>query len=360
MADSTTGASKKFSKLLEFINEDNEPEFASLLRTGFDLKEVDDHGTSLLQHAAFKGRSKIVSLLLKHGCDVNDTKHRHQYSTLHFGALSGDVVTVRELLNAGAKIDVENSVKRNPAQMAAFVGQSHVASYINSFFTPKVLIHYTKSDVGDCLRIDEKMAHSLHQVVTNYNISPVRLIMLLQDKTELLKNLTLCKNVLKCERDKQFKKYNNETLSIRFHFIAQLLMKLNEAIEKEKETEGNSGDAELCEEIQSRVCDNVKKWLLKSNKSGTVDENLEKFIRVGLKEYPFTQNQVFNAQHFDLAEKLAQKLNATILAHKSNHQFIFSKLVFKSEFYCEILVLEKSFINKMLLDYEVVFIGAFD
>lgn len=213
MADAAVSVSDKFSQLLKLINDDNEPDFASLLRTGFDPKEVDDHGTSLLQHAAFKGRSKIVTLLLKHGCNVNDTKHQHQYSTLHFGALSGDVITVRELLNAGAKIEVENSVKRTPAQMAAFVGQSHVASYINSFFSPKVLLHYTKSDVGDSFQIDEKMAHALHDIVSNYNINPVRLVMLLQDKTTVLDNLVLCKRVLECERDKQFKKENNEALS---------------------------------------------------------------------------------------------------------------------------------------------------
>ena len=292
MAETSITVSEKFSQLLELINKDNEPEFASLSRSGFDPNEVDDHGMSLLQHAAFKGRSKIVTLLLKHGCDVNDTKHQHQYSTLHFGALSGDVITVRELLNAGAKTEVENSVKRTPAQMAAFVGQSHVASYINSFFSPKVLLHYTKSDVGDNLRIDQKMAHSLHQIVSNYNINPVRLVMLLQGNTTVLDNLILCKNVLECERDKQFKKDNNESLSVRFHFIAQLFSKLHEVMEKEKEVLSKSGDTENIEEIHNNACENMKKWLLKTNKSGTVDENLERFIRIGLKEYPFTQNVV--------------------------------------------------------------------
>jgi ankyrin repeat protein len=44
-----------------------------------------------LQHAAFKGHTKICSILLEHGADVNDHEHDQGYTALMFGALSGKI-----------------------------------------------------------------------------------------------------------------------------------------------------------------------------------------------------------------------------------------------------------------------------
>lgn len=63
-----------------------------------------------------------VFLSLK-GADPNGGHHEHQYSTLHFAALSGNLDICQQLLQYGSKPDTINSVGRTAAQMAAFVGE---------------------------------------------------------------------------------------------------------------------------------------------------------------------------------------------------------------------------------------------
>ena len=59
---------------------------------------------------------------------MNGGRHEHNYSTLHFGALSGNAEVCQLLLQYGCRSDRVNSVGRTPAQMAAFVGALPLAS----------------------------------------------------------------------------------------------------------------------------------------------------------------------------------------------------------------------------------------
>ena len=43
-----------------------------------------------LQHAAFKGQVPLCELMLANGADVNINEHENGYTTLMFGALSGE------------------------------------------------------------------------------------------------------------------------------------------------------------------------------------------------------------------------------------------------------------------------------
>ena len=288
--EETSAVSESYQKALDCVNSDNETELISLIRVGtIDLKEVDAHGTSILQHAAFRGRSNMVSYLLKSGCDVNETKHEHQYYTLHFAALSGNLETVGALLDAGAKTDVENSVKRTPAEMAAFTGQTHIASYIRSYFSPKVFLHYTDPSVGSSLQCDEELAIKLHKLATNYNIHPVRLAMLLKRNVKIVQNCSVSIAILECERDKQFIKENNEVLSLRLHFLAWLLHKINEACKISDKTE-TSNETETDVKKWEECCNTVIKWLWKPEKKGATEDNRDRFVKAGLKQYPYTQN----------------------------------------------------------------------
>lgn len=62
-----------------------------------------------------------MSNILK-GADPNGGHHEHQYSALHFAALSGNLDICQQLLHCGSKPDALNSVGRTATQMAAFVG----------------------------------------------------------------------------------------------------------------------------------------------------------------------------------------------------------------------------------------------
>lgn len=42
-----------------------------------------------LQHAAYKGNKELCEFFLARGADVNSNCHKHGYSALMFGALSG-------------------------------------------------------------------------------------------------------------------------------------------------------------------------------------------------------------------------------------------------------------------------------
>jgi len=299
--------SEAYQKALEFINADNETGLISLLRVGnVNVKETDSHGTSILQHAAFRGRSNMVNYLLKSGCEVNETQHEHQYYTLHFAALSGSLETVGALLEAGAKTDVENSVKRTPAEMAAFTGQTHIASYINSYFPPKVFLRYTDPSVGTSLQCDTVLATSLHKLATNYNIHPVRLIMLLKSHLNVLKQTSVSVSILECERDKQFKKETNEVLSLRLHFLAWLLKKVSE-VGKVSVEEGK-GDSASEDGKWEACCDTVIKWFWKAEKKGATEDNRDRFVKAGLKAYPFTQNTLLQqaVQTITAANKLSE------------------------------------------------------
>ena len=53
---------------------------------------VFQNGMTPLQHAAMKGRADVVRFLLDNGADVNSDHHENSYTTLHFGALSGQWV----------------------------------------------------------------------------------------------------------------------------------------------------------------------------------------------------------------------------------------------------------------------------
>ncbi|XP_063721221.1 ankyrin repeat and MYND domain-containing protein 2-like [Symsagittifera roscoffensis] len=281
--------SESFQKALDFINSDNETEFFSLIRVGnVNLKEVDSHGTSILQHAAFRNRSNMVNYLIKSGCDVNDTKHEHKYTALHFAALSGNIETVSALLDAGAKKDEENSVKRTAAEMAAFTGQSHIASFINSYFLPTIFLHYTDPSVGTSLQCDKELALELHKLATSYNIHPVRLAMVLKTHIKILEKIAVSIAILECERDKQFKKENNEILSLKLHFIACLLKKVDEAYKLTAQPQEEKEKIEY--EKWKASCDYVIKWLWKAEKKGATEDNRDRFVKSGLKSYPFAQN----------------------------------------------------------------------
>lgn len=103
----------------------------------------DENGMTLLQHAAFKGKLELCQMLLDivslsvcqystskktvfiksyQGSNPNGGHHKHDYSSLHFAALSGNAQVCQLLLQHNCRIDSVNSVGRTAAQMAAFVG----------------------------------------------------------------------------------------------------------------------------------------------------------------------------------------------------------------------------------------------
>lgn len=64
-----------------------------------------------------------MKLKILQGADPNGGHHEHNYTSLHFAALSGNGDVCVQLLQNGVKTDATNSVNRTATQMAAFVGE---------------------------------------------------------------------------------------------------------------------------------------------------------------------------------------------------------------------------------------------
>jgi hypothetical protein len=86
----------------------------------------------------------FMSYFQKQGADVNETKHSHKYTTLHFAALSGKLDVVNLLLDHGANSEMINSIGKTASQIGAFVGNHEVVSLINNYIPQMVLDKYFK------------------------------------------------------------------------------------------------------------------------------------------------------------------------------------------------------------------------
>lgn len=136
-----------FKQATEKINSNDYTGFQDILKTNkIPIDGEDDHGMTLLHHAAFKGKKEMCQLLLDlvricilkvfdfialinffvyitiQGADPNGGHHEHKYTSLHFAALSGKADICQQMLQYGCTPDALNSVGRTASQMAAFVG----------------------------------------------------------------------------------------------------------------------------------------------------------------------------------------------------------------------------------------------
>jgi len=130
------------------------------------LEASDETGMTPLMHAAWKSKAKVVKMLLDRGADANGGQHEHSYTALHFAALAGSQSTCAALLEAGADTEAVNGVRRTPAQMAAFVGQSRVVAVINNFVPRESVNYWTrKQPFQEKARLSKDMAKPLHNLV---------------------------------------------------------------------------------------------------------------------------------------------------------------------------------------------------
>ena len=145
---------------------------------------TDEHGTTPLQYAAFRGLVDLCALLLRRGADVNAKSHDQGYSALMFAAISNHKPVVELLLASGADTDYRNTIGRTASQMAAFVNSHECVDLINGYISKPALAYYTdirsvsetepKLPKGECL--DE-----LHKLLINSsNYSPIRVVKLIK------------------------------------------------------------------------------------------------------------------------------------------------------------------------------------
>ncbi len=207
------------------------------------------------------------------GADANGGEHEHGYSALHFAALSGNGDACRALLEAGARTDAVNTVKRTPAQMAAFVGNSVCVAIINNF-VPREDVHYfaRRQPLEDEPKLPPKLAKPVHKLVMSVrkiasvmktvfqifvssppvrlsatlqmNTHPVRVALILKRDPDLLEGASVVCRILELMSDREFRHRRdvNEVLSLKFHVLhyvlADIVRQKKKFEQKRKEEEG--------------------------------------------------------------------------------------------------------------------------
>jgi ankyrin repeat protein len=88
------------------------------------VNQVDHVGGTPLLYASFRGKSSLVSNLLRRGADPTTTNDAG-FNCLHVSAMSGDVETARLLLDAGTDVHALESLSgTSPLHIAAQLGNT--------------------------------------------------------------------------------------------------------------------------------------------------------------------------------------------------------------------------------------------
>ncbi|KAJ8306824.1 hypothetical protein KUTeg_014908, partial [Tegillarca granosa] len=265
-------------KLLDSVVKGNIEEVRELLKeTSVRIDALDDTGMTVLQQAAFRGKKDICELLLSHGADVNSNYHDNEYTALMFACLSGNPEVTRLMLEAGAKIDHTNSVGRTAAQMGAFVGQHHCVSVINNFFPKESLNHYTKPQGFEKeAKLPIELAPSMVKLLNLSSLHPVKISLFLQEHIGLVEKSkgiirvleNLCEKAMK-DRD------TNDVLAMKTHYLAVLIKAAAKSYDEKKNL------------------DTWLKLLVRGREGDGFPEYQEKLIRQMLREFPYSDSQLF-------------------------------------------------------------------
>ncbi|RNA17077.1 ankyrin repeat and MYND domain-containing 2 [Brachionus plicatilis] len=278
---------------------------------------VDDHGTTPLQYAAFRGHEDICRLLISKGADVNAKTQDQGYSALMFAAIANKVNIVSLLLDNNADTEYTNVIGRTAAQMASFVNSNESVNIINSYISKESLEYYT-----ECHSIDEKepklprgeCVDELHKLLINSsNYSPCRIIKCIK----LSKNNTLMNNAEKIIRTlnafsiKAWKNDSqdcpNDILSFKLHYYKYLfeyLLGQKSRLNKKLESSDASSD-----EISQKLFELCLKQLVSEEEISLDGEKFkhrvfeEKFLRESIRQHPYKEQSALTKQMVTILAK---------------------------------------------------------
>lgn len=224
---------------------------------------LDEHGTTPLQYASFRGLLDLCKLLIDKGAEVNAKTHDQGYSALMFAAISNHTSVVRLLLEHEADVDYTNTIGRTASQMATFVNSNESADLINSFISKKSLEYFTeihsiedkepKLPKGECL--DE-----LHKllIVSATNYSPIGIMKTIKFSSNNVLMLNSEKVIKTLEAFVKKTFHDNETqcpndlLSFKLHYykyIFEYLKTQKKVLESRNSSENKLSEQELYEKL---------------------------------------------------------------------------------------------------------------
>lgn len=144
--NSAASTSKPIDRIFTILKENKIEEAFEYIKSGKlrPIDCVDEHGTTPLQYASFRGHYDLCKLLIELGADVNAKTHDQGYSALMFAAISNHTKCVRLLLEYDADVDYTNTIGRTASQMATFVNSNESAEIINSYLSKRDIEYYTE------------------------------------------------------------------------------------------------------------------------------------------------------------------------------------------------------------------------
>lgn len=312
-------SSKHVDEIFVLLKENKIDEVFNYIKSDKLLKIdcVDEHGTTPLQYAAFRGHEDICRLLISKGADVNAKTHDQGYSALMFAAIANKVNVVSLLLDNNADTDYTNIIGRTAAQMASFVNSTESVNIINSYISKDSLDYYT-----ECHSIDEKEAKlpkgdcvdELHKLLINSsNYSPCRIIKCIK----FSKNNILINNadrVIKTLNAFSIKAWKNESqdcpndiLSFKLHYYKYIFEYLNSQKNRlMKKFESNDVSSD---EINEKMFELCLKQMVAEEEVNLDGEKLmyrvfeEKFIRESIRQHPYKEQSALTKQMVTILAK---------------------------------------------------------
>jgi len=272
-----------------------------------DVNEVDEHGMTPLEHAAYRGNRDMCQLLLDCGARINDGTRNNGYTALHFAALSGNSLLCQLLLQHGAKAEATNSVGRTAAQMSAFVGNHNCVSTINTY-VDRLDVEYFSERRGleSAWHLKQILVAPVHSLITQVNFHPVKLALLVKQSDVLLNEMQNVLKVLPMILEREVKKgiEMKETVAVKIHLIWYTLMQLQKESMKAKGKDP----------IESFI-----KRMLKCNKQGGIPENLDVLLREGVRSFQYHETGIM--------QQLVTSLNHTKVSEDPGAWGIICRLI---------------------------------
>ena len=113
------------AELMAALDTDDRAKVDGLLAQGADPDAIDQNGRSAIVNAAWRGRSRVVALLLERGADA-DRRDDEGHTALAWAAINGYSDIALSLLAAGSMTDVPDGDGLTPLMRAAWDGHPDV------------------------------------------------------------------------------------------------------------------------------------------------------------------------------------------------------------------------------------------
>ena len=266
-----------------------------------NVDSVDEHGTTVLQYAAFRGYYELCDLLIKAGADVNAKTHDQGYSALMFATISNHKRVVHLLLENDADVDYTNQIGRTASQMASFVNANESVDVINSYIPKRELEYFTQthSPYEKEPKLPAPCLDPLHRLlIKSNNFSPIFVLKSIREAPVLVKHIDRVIGTLDAFVTKVFKvgenSCPNDLLAFKLHYykyLFEFVRGQQKVLRKRQETE--EGEEEEEKHVEKLFETAAKTLLVEEKIVQGRDEKCrlfqEKFLRESIRQFPYKE-----------------------------------------------------------------------